>query len=46
VAVFKKSITVTNQQEVWIKAQLSTGNYATDTVIIREAIRDKQVKEE
>jgi len=38
----KKSITVTDQQELWIQAQMATGNYATDSEVIREAIRDKQ----
>ena len=44
-AMVKKSITVTEHQESWIQAQMSTGNYATDSEIIREAIRDKQAKD-
>lgn len=38
----KKSITVTSQQERWIKAQMETGNYSTDSELIREALREKQ----
>lgn len=38
----KKSITVTNQQEAWIQAQMATGNYGTDSELIREALREKQ----
>ena len=43
-AMVKKSITVTDAQESWIQAQMATGNYATDSEIIREAIRDKQAR--
>ncbi|NOX44016.1 MAG: type II toxin-antitoxin system ParD family antitoxin [Gammaproteobacteria bacterium] len=38
----KKSITVTDQQDQWIQEQMSTGNYATDSELIREALREKQ----
>ena len=38
----KKSITVTDQQESWIQQQLATGNYGTDSELIREALREKQ----
>lgn len=41
-AMVKKSITVTDQQEQWIKAQMETGNYGTDSEVIREALREKQ----
>lgn len=41
-AMVKKSITVTDQQENWIKAQMATGNYGTDSEVIREALREKQ----
>ncbi|HBC06430.1 MAG TPA: type II toxin-antitoxin system ParD family antitoxin [Rhodospirillaceae bacterium] len=40
----KKSITVTDQQEAWIQGQLASGNYATDSELIREAIREKQTR--
>jgi antitoxin ParD1/3/4 len=38
----KKSITVTDQQESWIQAQIATGQYATDSELIREALREKE----
>jgi antitoxin ParD1/3/4 len=38
----KKSITVTDQQDRWIRAQMETGNYGTDSELIREALREKQ----
>lgn len=38
----KKSITVTEQQEKWIQSQMATGQYATDSEVIREAIREKE----
>lgn len=41
-SMVKKSITVTDQQEQWIKSQMAIGNYGTDSEVIREAIRDKQ----
>ena len=40
----KKSITVTYQQEAWIQSQIATGNYATDSELVREAIREKQLR--
>ena len=40
--MIKKSITVTDQQEAFIQAQLATGQYASDSEIIREALREKE----
>jgi len=40
----KKSITVTDQQEAWIQAQIAAGNYGTDSELIREALREKQLR--
>ena len=40
----KKSITVTDQQESWIQAQMATGQYATDSELIREALREKAMR--
>ena len=45
-AMVKKSITVTDQQEAWIQSQLATGNYGTDSELIREALREKQLRME
>ena len=41
-AMVKKSITITDRQEAWIQAQMATGNYGTDSELIREALREKQ----
>lgn len=41
-AMIKKSITVTDHQDQWIKSQMATGNYGTDSEVIREALREKQ----
>jgi antitoxin ParD1/3/4 len=43
-AMIKKSITVTDQQESWIQAQMATGHYGTDSELIREALREKQMR--
>ncbi len=40
--MIKKSITVTEQQEEWIQAQVASGHYASDSEVVREALRDKQ----
>ncbi|MFQ3248123.1 MAG: antitoxin ParD1/3/4 [Arenicella sp.] len=42
--MIKKSITVTDQQEEWIQSQMASGNYATDSELIREALREKQLR--
>lgn len=40
----KKSITVTDQQEEWIQSQMAAGHYGTDSELIREALREKQMR--
>ena len=40
----KKSITVTSQHEKFIQAQLATGQYASDSEVIREALREKELR--
>lgn len=42
----KKSISVTGQQNDWIKAQIETGQYGNDSELIRELIRERQQKEQ
>lgn len=42
----KKSITVTDQQEKWIQTQMATGNYASDSEVLRELIRKEQTRDE
>ncbi len=43
-SMIKKSITVTDQQESWIQAQIATGRYASDSEVIREALREKELR--
>jgi len=40
----KKSITVTDRQEEWIQSQLASGKYGTESELIREALREKQLR--
>jgi antitoxin ParD1/3/4 len=40
----KKSITVTDQQDAWIQSQLASGHYASDSEIVREALREKEMR--
>ena len=42
--MIKKSITVTPQQEAWIQSQIASGHYASDSEVVREAIREKQTR--
>lgn len=44
-AMVKKSITVTEHQNKWIQSQMETGNYGTDSELIREALREKQARQ-
>lgn len=44
-ATVKKSISLTDQQAEWIKAQIAKGHYNNDSEIIRAAIREKQERE-
>ncbi len=41
-AMVKKSITVTEQQDAWIKAQIVTGNYSNESEFLRDLIRKEQ----
>ena len=43
-AMVKKSITVTDEQAAWIQAQMASGHYGTDSELIREALREKQLR--
>ena len=42
----KKSISVTEQQDGWIKAQIKTGHFGNESEIIRELIRERQLREQ
>ena len=42
----KKSISVTDQQDAWIKAQVGTGHYGNESEVLRELIRERQIREQ
>lgn len=41
----KKSISITEQQDNWIKAQIETGHFGNESEIIRELIRERQMRQ-
>ena len=41
-ALVKKSITVTDRQEKWIRAQIDSGEYGNDSEYFRDLIRRDQ----
>jgi antitoxin ParD1/3/4 len=41
-ATVRKTITVTDQQDSWIKAQIENGHYTNDSEYIRDLIRKEQ----
>tara|TARA_R110001606_G_C14968418_1_gene602815 strand:- start:192 stop:443 length:252 start_codon:yes stop_codon:yes gene_type:complete len=43
-SMIKKSITITEQQDAWIQSQLATGRYASDSEVMREALREKEMR--
>ena len=45
-AMVKKSISVTDQQDNWIKAQIETGHFGNESEVVRELIRERQIKEQ
>ena len=44
--MIKKSISVTDQQNDWIKAQIKTGHFGNESEVVRELIRERQIKEQ
>ncbi len=42
----KKSISVTDQQDGWIKAQIESGHFGNESEVIRELIRERQTREQ
>ncbi len=40
----KKSITVTDQQDDWIKSQIASGHYGNDSEVVRDLIRREQAR--
>lgn len=41
----KKSITVTQEQDNWIKAQIASGHYGNESEIFRDLIRERVNRE-
>lgn len=44
-SMIKKSITVTNQQDAWIKTQIESGQYGNDSELVRDLIRREQARQ-
>ena len=42
----KKNISVTDQQDGWIKAQIETGYFGNESEVVRELIRERQIREQ
>jgi antitoxin ParD1/3/4 len=45
-AMIKKSITVTDKQDNWIKAQIKKGHYGNESEVVRELIGERQLREQ
>jgi antitoxin ParD1/3/4 len=41
----RKTITVTDQQDAWIKAQIESGDFTNDSEYIRDLIRRDQARQ-
>ena len=42
----KKSISVTDRQDAWIKAQIASGHFGNESEVVRELIRERQMREQ
>ena len=42
----KKSISVTEQQDIWISSQIKTGRYGNESEVVRDLIRERQIREQ
>ncbi|MBL4786342.1 MAG: type II toxin-antitoxin system ParD family antitoxin [Cohaesibacteraceae bacterium] len=42
--MIKKSITITDHQNNWIKSRVATGHYGNESEVIRELIRERQLQ--
>lgn len=42
----KKSISITDQQNDWIKAQIDSGHFGNESEVLRELIRERQIREQ
>ena len=45
-SMVKKSISVTEKQEQWIKSQIASGNFGNVSEVLRDLIRERQAKEQ
>ena len=45
-SMVKKSISITDQQDGWIKAQIESGHFGNESEVIRELIRERQMREQ
>lgn len=43
-SMVKKSISITDQQDKWVKSQIVSGNYGNESEVIRELIRKEQIQ--
>lgn len=43
-AMIKKSIAISAQQDDWLKSQLQSGNYGNESEIFRDLIRERQAQ--
>lgn len=44
-AIVRKTVTLTRQQDEWIKAQIEAGRYTNDSEYLRDLIRREQERE-
>ena len=42
----KKSISLTAQQDSWIKTQIAIGHFGNESEVVRELIRERQIREQ
>ena len=45
-SMVKKSISFTDQQDGWIKTQIESGHFGNESEVIRELIRERQMREQ
>ncbi|MEN1786213.1 MAG: type II toxin-antitoxin system ParD family antitoxin [Bacteroidota bacterium] len=45
-AIVRKSITFTEQQDLWIKQQIEKGNYTNDSEYLRDLVRRDQAAQQ
>ena len=43
-SMVKKNITVTNQQDRWIKSRIDAGHYRSESELLRDLIRREQIR--